>query len=120
MFANRMLQLPERGYRLHQARRAHRMPARQQATGWVDRESAVERRMTFIDEPSTLAIFAQAEIFIGLQFARCVRVMEFDDVQIFEWITDPSHLVGANGCCPAGSKRMHAWIAKLRVIGFIF
>src|SRR5207249_5761570 len=72
MFADGVLQLPKHRHRLHESSRADRMPAGEQPTGGINRQLALERRMAFINEPSAFAVFAQAEILVGLEFARSV------------------------------------------------
>src|SRR5262245_11944018 len=73
----RTLQLPEREYGLHEARGPDGMATGQQATGWIDGKTALfgqfksvvdpgHERDTALDEVPTLAILAEAQIFIGL------------------------------------------------------
>src|SRR2546430_55320 len=92
-----VLQLPEQRHRLHEASGADGMSACEKSAGGIDRKLSIQGRMSFVDKTATVAIFAQAEILVGLKFARSVGVMQFDDVQIVEWSLDPGHFVSANG-----------------------
>src|SRR5437773_12256403 len=72
--------------------------------------------MALINEPPASAVFAQAEILVGLELTRTVGVVEFDDVEIFKRIADTSHPVSADGGHATRAERMHARVAKVRVI----
>src|SRR5436309_10654473 len=112
MFADGVLQLPKHRHRLHESSRADRMPAGEQPTGGINRQLALERRMAFINEPSAFAVFAQAEILVGLEFARSVGVVQFDDVEVFERLTDSGHFVSRQRRHAPRSEGMDPRIAQ--------
>ena len=77
MFPDRALQLPECKHGLHQSCGPDRMAAGQQAPGGIHGNPALigqfetiinrrQERHTTLDEVTTLAILAEAQIFIGL------------------------------------------------------
>ncbi len=131
MLPDRALQLPEREHGLHQACGPDRMAAGEQATGGIHGKlaslgqfkSIVDRgheRDTAFDEAPALAIFAEAQIFIGLNLRRCVRVVQLDEAQLLSRIADSRHLIGQFRRHATAPERMDAGIFQMAIICFSF
>src|SRR5882724_10761007 len=120
MFRDGVLQLPEKRHGLHEASSADGMSACEKSTGRIDWKLSIEGRVSFVDKAATVTIFAQAEILVGLKFARSVGVMQFDDVQIVEWSLDPGHFVSANRSGASCPERMDTGVMQSGIVRFFF
>src|SRR5437016_5975150 len=118
MFADGVLQLPEKRHGLHEAGGPHGMAAGEKSAGRVYGKFAVERRVSFVDEAATVAVFAQAEVFVGLKFAGSVGIVQLDHIQIFEWMLDARHFVSSDGGAASSAERMDPRVMQPDVIGF--
>ena len=113
------LQLPDGEDGLHQAGGADRVPAGDQTAGRVDRASGSFWQLQSVIDArheglagggkwTALSVAAQSQVFVGLDLAGGVGVVQLDEIQFLQRVLDAGHFVGHIAGRAPGAEGVHA------------